>query len=693
MPDTRLDPRGAAPVPTAVLLQVVRSGGEGGNSDAPAEWLVTNGLGGYAFGTVAGPPARRFHGLLIAALAAPAGRTLLLHALDEQIALDGGPPVTLSALATSGPAGVPFTFALVAGLPVWTFTLAPGVHLERAVMLPHGANTVHLRYRLLGTAAPARLQVRPWLDARPHQAALSARQTLAYAVRPAGDGRLDIAADGYPVLHLGTIGGHPAYSPDPLDCEQVPYAVEYDRGYDWQGSAHSPGVLAMTLDGGQAAYVTATSDPWADVEALPPPQAWEAEMRRRERLIASSDPALQTIDTFLLPLAADQFVIRPATRVDDAVRARAAGAEPRSVIAGYPWFTDWGRDTMISLEGLTLTTGRADEARDILRTFALHVRDGLIPNLFPEGERHGVYHTADATLWFFHALDRYDTLSGDASLVTELLPVLETIVERHRAGTAFNIRVETDGLLAQGTPDLPLTWMDARMDGWVVTPRRGKPVEINALWHNALWLLHGWLVRAGRGLVAEDLARAARQCRETFNARFWNEARRCLFDLVDGDHGDDPACRPNQLIAIAVRHSPLDQARWAPVLHVATGELLTPLGLRTLAPTDAAYQRRYHGDLRTRDGAYHQGTVWPWLIGPYVDAWLKVHPGDVAGARAALEPLLGHVLGAACVGSVSEIFDPEPPYTARGCAAQAWSVAELARALVTLRTHAAGGPD
>jgi predicted glycogen debranching enzyme len=417
---------------------------------------------------------------------------------------------------------------------------------------------------------------------------------------------------------------------------------------------------------------------------MAPAQACEHEMTRRTRLLAASDESLRQPDTFLLPLAADQFIVRPATRAVEDSQAYAVGAEPRTVIAGYPWFTDWGRDTMISLEGLTLATGRYSEAHDILRTFALHVRHGLIPNMFPEGQCEGLYHTADATLWFFHALHRYDTVTGDHALVEELLPVLQEIVRCHRQGTAFNIHVDADGLLAQGAPGVQLTWMDALVDGWVVTPRRGKAVELNALWHNALVLLAGWLDRAGLAAEAGDLRAEAARCRRAFNARFWNPARQRLNDVVDGEQGDDDACRPNQILAIAVPHSPLDRQYWPAVLDSVARELATPNVLRTLSPAHPDYKRVYFGDLRARDAAYHQGTVWPWLIGPFVDAWLAVHPQDAAGARRWIDPLLAHVVDGGCVGSISEIFDAEPPFTPRGCFAQAWSVAELARLIVKL---------
>ena len=470
----------------------------------------------------------------------------------------------------------------------------------------------------------------------------------------------------------------------------MPYAVEEDRGYEHLGSMHSPGTVSVTLTEGEDLFLSASTETWEQMAALSPAAAFELELTRRERLLASSDEALQLPETFLLPLAADQFIVRPATRVRDEAQARAVGADARTVIAGYHWFTDWGRDTMISLEGLALVTGRHHEARDILRTFGLHVRNGLIPNLFPEGEREGLYHTADATMWFFHALHRYDTVTGDRTLVDELLPALEEIVQRHREGTLFNIHVDADGLLTQGADGVQLTWMDALVDGWVVTPRRGKPVEINALWHNALVLLASWMVRAGRGMLAEDIAREAHRCRESFNARFWNASRQRLYDVVDGERGDDDACRPNQIVALAVTHSPLERDYWEPVLNSVASELLTPVGLRTLSPAHPDYKRRYFGALRARDAAYHQGTVWPWLIGSFIDAWLAVHPDDAEGARTLLSPLLAHVTSAASVGSISEIFDAEAPFTARGCVAQAWSVAEVSRALVKLASLWAG---
>ncbi|MGE5730460.1 MAG: amylo-alpha-1,6-glucosidase, partial [Gemmatimonas sp.] len=389
-------------------------------------------------------------------------------------------------------------------------------------------------------------------------------------------------------------------------------------------------------------------------------------------------------------LAADQFIITPAGRVIDATRAAAMGNEVRTVIAGYHWFTDWGRDTMISLEGLTLMTGRQREAAFILRTFAHYVRDGLIPNMFPDGSNEGLYHTADATLWFFHAVERYVRRSSDQVTLLHLLPTMLDIVDHHVHGTRFGICVDpSDGLLRQGAEGYQLTWMDAKVDGWVVTPRRGKAVEINALWYNALRLLQGWLAEI-RGADAAAAIRQRADCvYESFNRRFWIPDKGYLYDVIDGDNGDSSACRPNQVLAVSLDHPVLDPSRWQSMLDVVEKRLLTPVGLRSLAPGEPDYKSRYFGDLRSRDAAYHQGTVWGWLIGPWIDAWLKVHPGDRAGARRFLDGCVA-ALGEFGLGTIGEVFDAEPPYTPRGCIAQAWSVAEVLRCWVKTATDVTG---
>jgi predicted glycogen debranching enzyme len=425
--------------------------------------------------------------------------------------------------------------------------------------------------------------------------------------------------------------------------------------------------------------------------ALEPLAAFTMERARRAKLIAHAHASLQVGVGAELVLAADQFVITPAGRLADAARAKAGGDEIRTIIAGYHWFTDWGRDTMIGLEGLTLSVGRLEEAAYILRTFAYYVRDGLIPNMFPEGNKAGLYHAADATLWYFHAIDRYVEVTGDTGLVRHLLPTLRDIVARQLAGTRFGIAVDKrDGLLRQGEEGFQLTWMDAKVGDYIVTPRRGKAVEICALWYNALRLLAGWERDHGDSAAADELGRHATLARDSFNRRFWYADGGYLYDVIDGEGADDTALRPNQLLAISLKHPVLESARWPSVVGVIRETLLTPVGLRTLAPSHADYRARYFGDLRARDTAYHQGTVWAWLIGPFVDAWLKVYPDGHRDAQRFLQGFVPH-LAEAGVGTISEIFDATPPFAPRGCIAQAWSVAEVLRLWV--KTSAPIGAD
>lgn len=651
------------------------------------EWLLTNGLGGYACGTLTGAITRRYHGLLIAALPAPLGRCVMLTHLAERVRFPDRGSTWLGPYGESGRLVNPQAdvgleeFRLVAGLPVWCYAIG-GARIERALLMPHGQNTVHVTYRLLdGPADGLRLTLRPLLGFRAHEEPVHRVTGRDYTLT-ARQHRIDVAGDpALPPLRLALEAAEGAFTVDDQAVADVRYLLEEHRGYENEGPLWSPGYFRLQLRPGESATLIASVEPWETVVALRPEQVLDAERARRRRLLEMARHDARRGVAGELVLAADEFVIRPVARAGDETRAHAAGGEARSVIAGYPWFTDWGRDTMISLEGLALLTGRHGEARDILRTFALHARDGLIPNLFPEGGREGLYHTADATLWFFHALDRYVAYTADRALLRELLPLLRDVVEHHLEGTRFGIHVDpADGLLAQGEPGYQLTWMDAKVDDWVVTPRRGKAVEINALWFNALCLLAGWLHDAGAPDDARTIEEHAQRCRLSFAARFWNDATGHLYDVVDGEDGDDPACRPNQIFAIALPHPVLGRELWQPVLDVVTKRLLTPVGLRSLAPGHPDYKARYFGDLRSRDAAYHQGTVWSWLIGPYVDAWLAVHPDDRAGARRAIEPMLRH-LDEACIGSVSEIFDAEPPFTPRGCFAQAWGVAEVLRAL------------
>jgi predicted glycogen debranching enzyme len=647
------------------------------------EWLVTNALGGYASGTLGGACTRRYHSQLVAALPAPLGRIVMFNHLEELLTDSHGGCWRLSG-DEHGPEEARYPepdileeFRLELGVPCWVFSLH-GIRLEKRVLMPHLQNTTYLVYRLLEGPDDLVLKLRPSLHFRPHEGLVSDPVPDRWDVQ-LRTAEMEIqAGDKYPPLRLLFLGDASMLRTERV-FPHVFYRIERSRGYEFEGALWSPGVIELPLRRGEASGLVASTESWDVLKALEPEAAFAAERERRLRLLGIANPKLDEPMARQLVLAADQFIVVPKTRPADAAAARAAGDEPRTVIAGYHWFTDWGRDTMISLEGLTLSTGRLREAGSILRTFAGYVRDGLIPNMFPEGEKAGLYHTADATLWFFHAFDRYIEQTGDRLTLGQILPVLVDIVEHHLRGTHFGIGVDpADGLLRQGAEGYQLTWMDAKVDGWVVTPRRGKAVEINALFYNALRVLQKYL----EGEAASRIGSLADRVRESFNARFWYEDGQYLYDVVDGPDGrDDPKLRPNQLFSIALPHPVLDESRWARVVDVCREALLTPVGLRSLAPGDPDYKAHYDGDLRARDAAYHQGTVWGWLIGPFVDAWLKVHPEDRAGARRLLEGFRSH-LSEACVGQISEIFDATAPYTPRGCIAQAWSVAEVLRCWV-----------
>lgn len=655
------------------------------------EWLTANGLGGYASGTISGACTRRYHSLLIAALPAPLGRMVMFNHLAEEVKfadrrilrLDGDEPLSADELRPAVPeefvGQMSGEFALEAGLPVWRFRNGP-VLIEKRVVLPHLQNTVLVSYKVVETPESIRLRLRPSFHFRGHEAPVSGGIPSPYTVA-AIERRIEVRSDVAPPLRMFLVADHSSLVLDGGRSRTLHYRLERARGYEFEGTVWSPGYFRVDLEEGEEAVLVGSTEDWDTVLAVNPEAIFNSERQRRERLLCQAGLTHGGPFEQELVLAADQFIIRPNTRTADRAVAQAAGDDARTVIAGYHWFTDWGRDTMISLEGLTLSTGRHAEGGYLLRTFGRYVRDGLIPNLFPEGHKEGLYHTADATLWYFHALHRYLETTGDRSTLEQLWPTLRDIVAHHVRGTHYGIHVDPhDGLLSQGADGYQLTWMDAKVADWVVTPRRGKAVEINALWYNGLRLMERWAGEFGDSAYAQELAGRAEQSANSFNRRFWNEAGGCLYDVVDGEQGDDAALRPNQLFSISLDYPILHASRWEAVLGKVNETLLTPVGLRSLAPGHPDYKATYDGDLRCRDAAYHQGTVWGWLIGPYVDAHLRVYPQDVAGARAALDGFVHH-LSEACVGSISEIFDAEAPFHPRGCIAQAWSVAEVLRCL------------
>ncbi|MDZ4819257.1 MAG: amylo-alpha-1,6-glucosidase [Planctomycetota bacterium] len=674
------------PIVMAVKIAVARS--------LESEWLVTNGIGGYSFGTVAGPATRRYHGLLTAAFAPPLGRMLVLSSLKEvllqsieQTLLIPQTPVAEGAEAEASAAELE-SFCLENGLPVWQYHWGNN-RLEKRVWMPQGQNTVQVRYRLLESEQPLCLRLEPMMDAR----ALGEAPLATIEV-----GRLK--QSGETTLDVDIAVGKSLRILFPQNAIWHPYATNQERpqfysqeaacGYDGRGSVFSSGTFESWLRSDHPTVdVLASTESWSSIQATDPQTTLDTEQARRRQLLSQADkPHRNSVSNGAsvrqqLVLAVDQFIITPLrreipTEAPDAVVPQSS-TEERTIIAGYPWFTDWGRDTMISLEGLTLVTGRAAEARMILQMFARHVQNGLIPNLFPEGGQQGLYNTADATLWFFHAVDRYVEWTNDRQTLHGLLPLLQEIIDWHLSGTSFGIHVDqSDGLLVQGASDYQLTWMDAKVGDWVVTPRRGKAVEINALWYNALRVLSAHWEQSGENARASEIAEHADRVYESFSRRFWNSSTGCLFDVIDGPDGDDESVRPNQLFSISLPNPVLAAEHWRPVLDTCTDQLLTPYGLRSLSPDDPQFKPVYQGDLPTRDAAYHQGTVWSWLIGPYLDAWLKTYPAEKQRGRAMLSGLTEH-LTAAGIGSISEIFDATLPFAPRGCIAQAWSVAELLR--------------
>ncbi len=645
-------------------------------SSVRREWLVTNGLGGYASGTVAGLLSRRYHGLLIAALSPPLGRTLLLTKLDEIASYDGRDyPLFSNRWADDAdglvePDGFRHLerFHLEGTTPVWTFACADA-SLEKRVWMQPSANTTYVHYDLRRGTGPLTLSVKALVNYRDHHASTFAGDWR-MKVEPIERGlRVTAFEDATPFCLLSD---RAEVRPQHEWYRNYLLSVEDYRGLDALDDNLYAGDLTVTLNPGETFTVVASTEasPSLDgVSAYAERQAYERQLlagaglpQREPTGISAPTAAIEH-----LVLAADQFIVR---------RPPPDQENGSTIIAGYPWFGDWGRDTMISLPGLTLVTRRCDVAAQVLRTFAQFVDEGMLPNRFPEEGEKPEYNTVDATLWYFEAIRAYHAATADDVLLRDLYPTLQEIIEWHQRGTRYQIHVDAgDGLLYAGEAGVQLTWMDAKLGDWVVTPRVGKPVEINALWYNALRIMTDF----ARYLEQESnlYDELGNQVQEGFD-RFWSETAGYCYDVLDGPKGDDLALRPNQLLAVSLPHSPLASHQQRAVVDACARHLLASHGLRSLSPDDLAYSGHYGGDQRQRDGAYHQGTVWSWLIGPFVTAHLRVY-GDYELARSFLQPLIHHLADHG-LGSVSEIFDGDPPFTPRGCIAQAWGVAELLRA-------------
>lgn len=631
------------------------------------EWLLTNGIGGFASGTISGANTRRYHGLLTAATKPPLGRFTLLSKFEETLII-GERRIELSSDQFAGgvsPEGYRFIKEFkLDPFPIWKYEVE-GLLIEKRVFMPQGSNTTVCTWSLSGNSTNVKLELRPLLSFTDyhhlqHQDPKFDGKFMAnesqVAIKPYKD---------LPTLYFA----HNAVAVEKTGFwyNNFEYNIETERGFDNREDLFQPFLLNFDLS--QKATVIISTD-----TGLSTTDADTLQQEAIERSVSLVKQA-KAEDTFeqQLVLAADQFIVK-----------RGTGS---TIIAGYPWFSDWGRDTMIALPGITLSTGRFDIAKEILVEYSRHISYGMLPNRFPDEGETPDYNTVDATLWYFEAVRAYAEASGDLDLVESVLyEKLAEILAWHLRGTRHEIHVDTDGLLYAGEAGHQLTWMDAKIGDLVITPRTGKPVEIQALWYNALLIMAEFAETFGHDEDQKRFSSMADLAHLSFNAVFWNEEKQCLFDFIENGNRNS-AVRPNQLFAISLHHPILDKSRWLAVVNKAENELLTPLGLRSLSPDDPDYVGVYIGSPFDRDSAYHQGTVWGWLIGPYIDAYKKVY-ADEPAINAKVASLLSGFeqhLTKACLGQISEIFDGDPPHNPRGCPAQAWSVAEVLRLYSAIR--------
>jgi predicted glycogen debranching enzyme len=643
------------------------------------EWLVTNGIGGYASGTVAGLNTRRYHGLLIAALNPPLGRTLLLAKLDETALYEEQRYFLHTNRWASGvvePQGYLNIehFALEGTIPVWRLACADAL-LEKRVWMQQGANTTYIQYTLLRATQPLTLSLKALVNYRDYHGDTQANGWQ-MRVEPLAQGFCIMAFPAAKPFYLLSTAATLSLVHDWY--KDFDLAVERYRGLSDREDHLHAATFESTLHPGESLTFVASTEPSPNLNGA---EALNAKRAHEQTLLSLRDatlpPTAKSTPDWInhLVLAADQFIVE---------RPSPDEPEGKTVMAGYHWFGDWGRDTMISLPGLTLATGRPEIARSILRTFANYVDRGMLPNRFPDAGEVPEYNTVDATLWYFEAIRAYYAATEDENLLSELFPVLSTIIDWHRRGTRYNIQLDpSDGLLYAGEAGVQLTWMDAKVGDWVVTPRIGKPIEINTLWYNALHITATFARQLKQPYADYE---AIAQLTQTSFHRFWNPVLGYCYDVLDGPEGDDASLRPNQLFAVILPKDSslplltLEQQR--AVVDQCSQKLLTSHGLRALSSDHPQYQGHYGGNSLQRDGAYHQGTVWGWLLGPFVQAHLRVYSSPVQ-AHQFLEPMANH-LAAHGVGSLSEIFDGDAPMTPRGCIAQAWTVAEVLNAWLAI---------
>jgi predicted glycogen debranching enzyme len=627
------------------------------------EWLETNGLGGFASSTIIGLNTRRYHALLTAATKPPVGRIVLLSKLEETIIVDDR-RIGLSANQFPGvvhPRGFEYQEAFrLDPFPIFTYRIGD-LAIEKSVFMVQGENTTVVQYK---ASNKCQLEIRPLIAFRDFHSTTHENSAINGDVK-LGLGQANLTPyHGLPTLYLAHNAANAEQTSDWY--RNFEYEEERHRGLDFHEDLYHPLTLTFNLRANQPARIIASTrlHKAADTQKLE-----KAERARRDVILATAPVKDEFVQA--LTAAADQFIAQRGSL--------------KTIIAGYHWFGDWGRDTMIALPGLTLVTGRHEVARDILLAFSRHVDQGMLPNIFPDAGETPEYNTVDATLWYFEAVRQYCEYSDDLDFVRDqLYPVLADIVEWHVRGTRYGIKVDPqDGLLHAGEHGVQLTWMDARIGDWVVTARTGKPVEIQALWYNALRTMEFFAREFKDSKGSDYYADLAARVHAGFNQQFWNGTGQCLFDVIENSVGD-ASVRPNQVIATSLKYSMLSSERARAVLTKVAQQLLTPYGLRTLSQNDTRYSGLYQGDQLKRDSAYHQGTVWPWLLGPFISGYVKTfgrNKDSVKRIQSWLEPLQAH-LSQAGLGSISEIFCGDSPHTPCGCIAQAWSVAEVLRVLV-----------
>ncbi len=632
------------------------------------EWLDTNGLGGWASATLYGCISRRYHGLLIAATNPPTERMVLVSKLDETI-ITGNRRFELG-VNTYGdviaPEGHQYLHSFTKHLyPVFTYQTEE-VMLQKSILMIQGENTTIIKYDVMQASHPFTLELLPLLAVRNIHELTHANDSI-HKETSFANGTCKVKLyDGTPDIFMQLNDGFFQSAPDWY--YNFNYELEKYRGLDYKEDLYTPGKFKVNLKEGDSYFIILSTQDVANRDAA---ALFSAEVQRRQNLVRAygRDESLKQ-----LALAADQFIVKRDFL--------------KTIIAGYHWFTDWSRDTMIALPGLCLSTGRFEDAKKILAAFAKSVDQGMLPNRFTDKGDVPEYNNVDGTLWYFIAVYRYLKATDDKEFVLkELLPVLKDIIDHHYAGTRYNIHVEEDELLFAGEPGVQLTWMDAKIGDWVVTPRTGKPVEVQALWYNAL-CIYSLLLRLDKQVRLANLMKAKAQiAKDNFLSKFWYHEGGYLYDVIDANGQPDTSLRPNQLLALSLPFALVEGEKSKSVLSIIEQKLYTPKGIRSLSPDHEQYTPHYGGNQYQRDAAYHQGAVWSWLVGPYVDA-IMAQP-DYVGidglkgkkkTQEIVDVFLEH-LEEGCIGSVSEIFDAEPPHHARGCVAQAWGVGEILRVI------------